>query len=305
MTYSFLGDSILVNGTVNLTDIVVAPTQTAVTAQAGPMQVNLTFLNPIEVCSHPSVCFKHRHTSIQSQGIGSGNPSRSHTSLSPQNPWMVQLMLCNCIQMSTGVRKSFFRSQSWLFNLVAEWSSGDRSQMVTWNTVSNSDVIYHSIRLQKLAVFNEVNDRAQWGNLYYAIKPVSNSYLGFFRPSQSMTQGDNVTYNIAGHSVPRSMFQLQGVLDNQEVTGPLAIDVEDPVFALSTDLGTIQATQSPVVWTVGHITDPAISYTDTSGVTTQRSLYYKSQYSDDGTLVSGGISSGDYVFKFTNRSLTS
>ena len=111
-----------------------------------------------------------------------------------------------------------------------------------------------------------------------------------------MTQGDNVTYNIAGHSVPRSMFQLQGMLDNQEVTGPLAIDVEDPVFALSTDLGTIQATQSPVVWTVGHVTDPAISYTDTSGVTTQRSLYYKSQYSDDGTLVSGGIPWGDDVF---------
>lgn len=166
----------------NLTDIVVTPTQTAVTAQAGPMQVNLTFLNPIEVCSQPSVRFKHRHARIQSQGIGSGNPSRSHTYLSPQNPWMVQLMLCNCTQMSTGVRESVFRSQLCLFNLVAEWSSGDRSQMVTWNTVSNSDVIYHSVRLQKLVVFNEVSDRAEWGNLYYAIKPVSSSYLGFFVP---------------------------------------------------------------------------------------------------------------------------
>ena len=37
------------NGTVNVTDTVITPTQTVVAAQAGPMQVNLTFLNPIEV----------------------------------------------------------------------------------------------------------------------------------------------------------------------------------------------------------------------------------------------------------------
>ena len=61
MTYSFLGDSTSVNGTVNLTDIAVTPTQTAVTAQAGPMQVNLTFLNPVEVRSYSSLCFKHLH----------------------------------------------------------------------------------------------------------------------------------------------------------------------------------------------------------------------------------------------------
>ena len=59
MTYSFLGDvpSNLNNGTVNLTNIVMTPTQTVVTARAGPMQVNLTFLNPIEVRFHSSVTF--------------------------------------------------------------------------------------------------------------------------------------------------------------------------------------------------------------------------------------------------------
>ena len=49
LTYSFLGDeTLVVNGTANLTNVVVTPTQTVVAAQAGPMQVNLTFLNPIE-----------------------------------------------------------------------------------------------------------------------------------------------------------------------------------------------------------------------------------------------------------------
>ncbi|KAH9021522.1 hypothetical protein EDB85DRAFT_2000582 [Lactarius pseudohatsudake] len=49
ITYSFLGGSPRVNGRVNLTNTVITPTQTKLTAQAGPMQFNLTFLNPIEV----------------------------------------------------------------------------------------------------------------------------------------------------------------------------------------------------------------------------------------------------------------
>jgi hypothetical protein len=63
LTYSFLGDeTLVVNGTVNLTNVVVTPTQTMVGAQAGPMQVNLTFLNPIEVRSHSPVTFNVSHT---------------------------------------------------------------------------------------------------------------------------------------------------------------------------------------------------------------------------------------------------
>ena len=85
LTYSFLGDvsSNLYNGTVNFTSIAITPTQTVVTAQAGPMQVNLTFLNPIEVRFHSSVNFNVYIRIILSPKIGSGNPSRSHTWLSP------------------------------------------------------------------------------------------------------------------------------------------------------------------------------------------------------------------------------
>jgi hypothetical protein len=49
ITYSFLGDSGGANGSVNLTSMVISPTQTKLAAKAGPMQFNLTFLNPIEV----------------------------------------------------------------------------------------------------------------------------------------------------------------------------------------------------------------------------------------------------------------
>ena len=61
LTYAFLGDvpgaSASLNGTANVTDTVITPTQTVVIGQAGPMQVNLTFLNPIEVCDHLMALF--------------------------------------------------------------------------------------------------------------------------------------------------------------------------------------------------------------------------------------------------------
>ena len=56
-------------------------------------------------------------------------------------------------------------------------------------------------------------------------------------------------------------------------------------FAILRDLGTIQATQSPIVWAFGLTTDPAISYANQSGSAQSRSPYYKSRYADDESLV--------------------
>ena len=48
-TYTVFGISGQPFTVVNLTNIAVTPTQTVITTQAGPIQLNLTFLNPIEV----------------------------------------------------------------------------------------------------------------------------------------------------------------------------------------------------------------------------------------------------------------
>jgi hypothetical protein len=57
-------------------------------------------------------------------------------------------------------------------------------------------------------------------------------------------------------------------------------------FAISRDMGTIQATQDPIVWAIGYTTDPAISYANQSDSSVQqRRPYYKSQYTDDESLV--------------------
>jgi hypothetical protein len=182
LTYSFLGAESLgiLNGTVNLTSIAVTPTQTVVAAQAGPMQVNLTFLNPIEVRFHLSITFDVYMRIIQSPEIGSNNPSLSRTCLSPQRHWTAQLMLCRCIQTSAVVRAVVPRNPSFHPSFVTEWNSGDRSQMILWSATSNSDIIFHSVTLQTQGVFTEIVDQAEWGTLYYAMQTVSDSHLSAF-----------------------------------------------------------------------------------------------------------------------------
>lgn len=62
-----------------------------------------------------------------------------------------------------------------------------------------------------------------------------------------------------------------------------------PVFAFAQDLGNIQQTSAPLVWAVANVRDSksngAATYTDLSQQAQTRSLYYRSKYTDDGTLV--------------------
>ena len=99
-------------------------------------------------------------------------------------------------------------------------------------------------------------------------------------------QGTNVTYKIGTDQVSRGQFAANGTLDDTQDPNSRPINDDYPVFAISRNLGTIQATQAPVVWAVGYTTDPAVNYTDLSGAPpTSRSLYYKTKYSNDEALV--------------------
>ena len=93
-------------------------------------------------------------------------------------------------------------------------------------------------------------------------------------------QGENVTYQIESDANSRGNFTHNGVLNGQIDPNPRAINDNFPVFAISRDFGTIQATQNPVVWAVGYTTDPAVSYTDLSDAPlVSRIPYYKTRYS--------------------------
>ncbi|KAF8491808.1 hypothetical protein F5888DRAFT_1619585 [Russula emetica] len=249
LTYWFLGDgrSYPYNATVNFTSIAVTPTQTVLTAQAGPMQVNLTFLNPIE----------------------------------PQD-WVKQSIPFSYMAFTANSLDGASHAVQVYSDVSGEWNSGNRSHTILWNSTSNADVIFHNVTLRTPAVFTEIIDQAEWGALYYAMKA-----------------GDNVTYQIAWAVDSRGNFSSYGELNDQQDPNPRAIS-DNSVFAISHDIGTVKATQAPVVWTVGYTTDPAISYTDLSGAPPiSRSLYYKTQYSNDEALA---IQIVDFLNDFGNAS---
>ncbi|KAH8997962.1 hypothetical protein EDB92DRAFT_2111814 [Lactarius akahatsu] len=245
LTYSVLGNEPGLNGTANVTDTVITPTQTVIATQIGPMQVNLTFLNPIE-----------------------------------PGDWVKQSIPFSYLALTAKSLDGAAHGVQVYSDISGEWNSGDRSQVILWSATSTSDVVYHTIRLQNPVVFNEIGSMAEWGSVYYAMK-----------------SANNVTFKIARGS--RTVFALNGVLDNQTDPNFRSISPNFAVFAISRDLGLIQATDSgdPVVWTVGLTMDPAINHTDISGgAPQQRSLFYKTQYSDDTSLIV------DFLSDFANAS---
>jgi hypothetical protein len=91
---------------------------------------------------------------------------------------MAQPMLFKCTLMSAEVCEITLRSSSFLSSFDTEWSSGNRNQVIVWSPpTSIANVIYHSVRLQSQAEFNEISNQAEWGNLYYATTTVSDNYV--------------------------------------------------------------------------------------------------------------------------------
>ena len=196
---------------------------------------------------------------------------------------------------------SFLRNSPFCPSFVTEWNSGDRSQTILWTTTANTDVVFHSVSLQKQVKFTEVIDQAEWGTLYYAMQAVSRSPSICFLYSLSMMQGsNNVTFQTASDTNSRGNFTRNGVLNAQSDQAFRPVSDDFAVFAISRDLGTIKATQleAPIVWAIGYTTDFPISYAGSSGAPpTSRSPYYKAQYPSDEPLASiDTFSCGDDVF---------
>ncbi|KAH9022178.1 hypothetical protein EDB85DRAFT_382728 [Lactarius pseudohatsudake] len=238
ITYSFLGGSPRVNGRVNLTNTVITPTQTKLTAQAGPMQFNLTFLNPIE-----------------------------------PGDWVKQSIPFSYLSLTAETLDGAAHAVQVYSDVSGEWLSGDRDHEIRWNTtgLDGDSVICHTAKLQNPAVFNEIKTQAEWGTLYYAMKA-----------------GENLTWTAGPDDYSRGSFQVNGTLNNQTDQYFRSINSNYPIFGIARDLGTIQATQDPIVWTIGFTMDPAIQYTDPfTDTPRQRSLFYKTQYPKDKSLIPG------------------
>ncbi|KAI9431942.1 hypothetical protein H4582DRAFT_1214353 [Lactarius indigo] len=240
-TYLFIGDAPTVNATINFTNVVISPTQTKLTAEAGPMQFNLTFLNPIEPRDWINQSIPFSYMSLTARSLDGA---------------------AHATQIYSDLRIVWLQNPTQVF-------SGD--------TDSNPDIFYYSI------YHGSEWSRSQ-STLYFAAK---------------LDGLDVVTINLATNgSVSRDLFRRNGVLDGEVYLGDHYTNLTiSTVFAISRDLGTIQATQDPVIWAIGYDIDPVINYTDLSGAPPQqRRLFYKVQYDDGASILS------DFISDFANAS---
>ncbi|KAJ7129539.1 DUF1793-domain-containing protein [Mycena epipterygia] len=145
-------------------------------------------------------------------------------------------------------------------DISAEWVSGDTSLTVNWNSTTSGTVLTHQVQLSSPTVFAEVNDHTQYGSAFYSTANTVSS-----------------TYQTGADVTVRAQFINNGKLANTLDTGFRAISNNWPVFGLSHDLGTVTAATAPVVFSVGHIRDPALEYIIAGGGTQSRSLYFLSE----------------------------
>ncbi|KAF8885606.1 hypothetical protein BD779DRAFT_1442269 [Infundibulicybe gibba] len=131
VTWVWLGE--IKNGT-TLVKTEITPTRTILTLTAGPMDLEVTFLSPIEPTDLVRQSFPFTYMYL----TGNATDGRSHS-----------------VQLYT--------------DITAEWVSGDRNTNVTWGTAPNDDLIYHQVQRKSPNPMQEINDLAEDATVYYAM----------------------------------------------------------------------------------------------------------------------------------------
>jgi hypothetical protein len=98
-------------------------------------------------------------------------------------------------------------------------------------------------------------------------------------------QGKKATYQTGPDAVVRNQFVNKGLLTNTKDLNFRSISDSWPIFGLSKDLGSVSKTPASVVFSVGHIRDPAVKYVIAPNTHQARSLYFWSKFSTADKLV--------------------
>ncbi|KAJ7179016.1 DUF1793-domain-containing protein [Mycena filopes] len=227
--YSFLGDPVIAAPfkKATQTSMEFTSTQSIFIMSCGPIDLNVTFLSPVEPSDLSKQSFPFSYMGLSATSTD-GN---SHS-----------------VQVYS--------------DITAEWTAGDASLAVNWTTTEGG-TLTHEIQLQNQTVFAEKIDRALYGSVLY-----------------STTASSGVTFQSGEDVVVRAQFVNNSVLLNKKDTDFRAISDRWPVFAFAHDLGKIAGTpSSPVVVSVGHVRDPAISYIVAGGKLQDRSSLFWNQFS--------------------------
>jgi hypothetical protein len=135
-------------------------------------------------------------------------------------------------------------------DISGEWLSGDRGQQFTW---APSVVPYSGGSLQTWALqlanptpLSEINNQAEWGTTIW---------------STPVTPG--LTWQSGPANDVRAQFMANGALGNTNDTNYTAINDNYPVFAFAVDLGQVGGRPQSLLYTLGQVRTPAISFLGT------------------------------------------
>ncbi|KAF9527912.1 hypothetical protein CPB83DRAFT_371296 [Crepidotus variabilis] len=187
----------------------ITPTRSVFTMQAGSVNLNLTYISPIE-------------------------PS----------DWVLQSLPFGYLAIDIWSADDKPHSVQLYSDISGQWISGNQGNVMTWSTTTTAKSIYHQAARQQKAAMGEIQGFAEDSTVYLAV-PLSTPF---------------VTHQTASFNVSRSIFAENGKLDNTANTTYRAIGKDYPVLAFAADLGNIEKTSSPIVFALGLVRDPVVTY---------------------------------------------
>ena len=135
------------------------------------------------------------------------------------------------------------------FDISGEWLSGDSGTQITWSQLTHAEAGASLVSLTSTTAspqpLQEIADMAAWGTVVW---------------STQARRG--LTWQIGQDALVRAQAVAHGTLDGTvDQDKPRAISDRWPVFAFNVDLGSVhrRATR-PVVFSIGHVRTPAVSY---------------------------------------------
>ncbi|PAV21986.1 hypothetical protein PNOK_0194300 [Pyrrhoderma noxium] len=230
-----------------------------------------TFLGVPSISQQKATQKSLEFTSTRSTFVLSAGPvDITATFLSPVEPndFAKQSLPFSYLALSVASTDGSSHSVQLYTDISAEWVTGDNSLVANWTTTDN-DVITHQVQLVEQSEFAEVSDHIQQGSAYYSIQ-----------------KGSSTTYQTGQDTVVRGQFANNGVLLNSQDTEFRAVSDRWPVFAFAEDLGFISQTSTPVVFSVGHVRDPAAEYIIANNQVQSRSSYFLSSHSTPADAIS-------------------
>ncbi|WP_432824483.1 glutaminase domain-containing protein [Dactylosporangium sp. CA-092794] len=130
-------------------------------------------------------------------------------------------------------------------DVSGEWAHGDRTKQIGWSTQVTGTQRAHTFQPTAPSVLAEVNDQASWGTVVFATDEVA-----------------GLTWQTGADTTVRAQAANSGSLPNTaDGNQPRAINASWPVFAFNRALGAVgPAGSGPVVFVIGHVRTPAVSY---------------------------------------------